>query len=220
MSAPMLRGSVLIMGLLMAGTAAASGQLECTSHNYQYQYCPANTQNSVHLGSQQSKTACQKGRNWGYDGRGIWVNDGCSAIFDYGGGGGGGGHHHDNGGDVAGALAAAVILAAIADSSSSHHHHDNSYNGGQGNYAPPASNVPQWAIGSFSGTDDVSGTPIDISVDRGGNISGYYGHSSLSGQWSGGRAYLGNRGYSASPTGHGIRLVSDDGQMVINLIRG
>lgn len=216
MSALRHRGTVLALGLLTAGAACASGQIECTSTNYQYQYCSVNTQNSVRVAHQQSKTACQYGRNWGYDGRGIWVNNGCSAIFEYGygSGGGGGGHHHDNTGDAIAGVAAIAILAAIADSSSSHHHHSDNNQGGGG-----GASVPDWAVGSFNGTDDVSGTPIDISVERSGAINGYYGHSSLNGQWSGGRAYLGNRGYSASPTSHGIRLASDDGQMVINLFR-
>ena len=38
---------------------------------------------------QSSRTECVVGRNWGYDSRGVWVNDGCRAtfIFDKGRGG-------------------------------------------------------------------------------------------------------------------------------------
>lgn len=216
---------VLAVGLFTATSAFASSMLECSSSGYHYQYCRADTYNAVRLAHQQSKTSCEYGRSWGYDGRGIWVDNGCSAIFEYGYGANGNdsgyqqrsGRHHDNSGGVVAGVAALAILAAIADSSSSHHQHGG-YNSGQDDNATTAE-VPEWAVGGFNGSDDVSGTPIDINVDRGGGISGYYGHQALYGQWSGGRAFLGNRGYSASPTSHGIRLVSDDGAMVINLIR-
>lgn len=216
-------GTVLVLGACITAPAFADGQLECTSTHYQYQYCRANTGNSVRLAHQQSKSSCDYGRSWGYDGRGIWVDNGCGAIFEYGYGGGapayGGGGHHHHGGDDSGAVvagaAALVILGAIASNSSHHSHHDH----GQVQYEQEYASVPAWAVGRFSGSDDVSGTPIDVSIDGGGNINGYYGHQSLNGQWSGGRAYLGNRGYNASPNGNGIRLVADDGGMVINLYR-
>ena len=197
--------------------AQQGGQIECHSSGYHYNYCRVNTGNSVRLAHQQSGTACRQGENWGYDARGIWVDQGCSAIFEYGYGGGYGyggppSHHsHDSGDDVAGAVAAAVILAAVAGSS--HHHVD------QPSYNQQYSRVPDWAVGTWSGTDSASGSDVSVNIGRGGDISGYYGHSRLDGQIDGTHAYLGSRGYRVAPSGGGIRMLSDDGQMVIDLYR-
>lgn len=218
-----------VAGLVLIGVAfhpvpvhaQQGGQIECRSSGYHYNYCRVNTGNAVRLAHQQSGTACRQGQNWGYDARGIWVDQGCGAIFEYGYGGGpqyGGGYRHashDNGGEVAGALAAAVILAAVAGSS--HHHADRpSYNQ---QYHQQYSRVPDWAVGTWSGTDSASGSDVSMNINQGGYISGYYGHSRLDGQIDGTHAYLGSRGYRVAPSGGGIRLISDDGQMVIDLYR-
>jgi len=39
--------------------------------------------NSVKLERQLSESACVKGRTWGLDGGGLWVKDGCRAVFSY-----------------------------------------------------------------------------------------------------------------------------------------
>ena len=43
--------------------------------------CRADTGDGVRLLRQLSKTACVQNRTWGYDGRGIWVRNGCRAEF-------------------------------------------------------------------------------------------------------------------------------------------
>jgi len=207
-------GSGIVLSFCCIGAARADGQIECTSDNYRYRYCRADTDNSVRLAHQQSKTRCDYGRSWGYDRRGIWVDNGCSAIFEYGYGSGGRHKDKDDTGKIVAGVAALAIIGAIASSSdkSDRHRHEDDWGGGD--------RVPNWAIGSFSGSDRMAGTEIDINVSSNGRIGGYYGHQSLDGQFDGDRAYLGGRGYSAYATRDGFQLVADDDRrMVIDFYR-
>ena len=53
--------------------------ITCASKDYRYQLCPADTYGGVEFYEQLSRRSCE-GR-WGYDRRGIWVDDGCRAKF-------------------------------------------------------------------------------------------------------------------------------------------
>lgn len=61
------------------GTATQT--VVCESSNGQRQYCPADTRGGVQLMRQISGSACRQGSTWGYDNRGIWVDNGCRAEF-------------------------------------------------------------------------------------------------------------------------------------------
>jgi hypothetical protein len=61
----------------------------CASDNGGRNVCPTDTRGGVQLVRQRSGSACDFGRTWGYDRRGIWVDRGCRADFQIGGGGGG-----------------------------------------------------------------------------------------------------------------------------------
>jgi hypothetical protein len=96
---------VCLLGSTLPATAQ-TGFLTCSSDNGGYRYCRADTQNRVSLTRQISGSPCQQGYSWGFDYRGIWVDCGCRAEFQYGNRGGGGG-------DNTGAAIAAGILGAI-----------------------------------------------------------------------------------------------------------
>jgi hypothetical protein len=196
------------------GPAHADGQIECTSSGYRYTYCRVDTDNSVRLAHQQSKSSCNLGSSWGYDRRGIWVDNGCSAIFEYGYGSGGRDRHRDSdAGKIAAGVAAIAIIGAIASSSNRGDRHRDDDDGWR-------DRVPGYAVGSFSGTERMSGMEVDVNIDRNGRIGGYYDHQSLDGQFNGDRAYLGGRGYSAYATRDGFQLVADDdGRYVIDFYR-
>jgi len=113
-SAPMDRlyraTSLFLIAAMLGWTTvgvAQSGSLTCSSNDGAYHYCRADTQNQVRLTQQLSGSSCQQGYSWGYDYRGIWVDRGCRAEFQYG--------NNDNGGgsDNTGAAIAAGILGAI-----------------------------------------------------------------------------------------------------------
>jgi hypothetical protein len=210
----MLRNGLLAVAALAAlalfgfARAAHADQLSCSSTNYRYQYCRADTRNAVRLVRQESKTSCVQGSSWGYDGRGIWVDNGCAATFEYG-----YGKHKDDTGKVVAGVAALAILGAIAASSNDRaerRRHEDDW----------GDRAPGFAIGSFSGNDSYAGTPVDITVSPSGRIDGWYDHQQLDGQFDGERAYLGGRGYSAYATRDGFQLVADDDRrMVINFWR-
>jgi len=65
-------------------SAPAAQSLNCASKGGQYTYCPANTSGYVQLEKQYSDTQCVKGRTWGYDSGGVWVDRGCRAQFTVG----------------------------------------------------------------------------------------------------------------------------------------
>lgn len=70
-------------------------QIVCESWQFRPQQCPVDTRGGVRL-LQQTGGICTQGQTWGYTPRGIWVTNGCRAIFavvggGYGGGGNGGG---------------------------------------------------------------------------------------------------------------------------------
>lgn len=54
----------------------------CESIKSQAQRCAVETGTGVRLHKQLSRTQCVEGRNWGYDGNGIWVEEGCRAEFE------------------------------------------------------------------------------------------------------------------------------------------
>ncbi|MBS0456249.1 MAG: DUF3011 domain-containing protein [Proteobacteria bacterium] len=58
------------------------GQLVvCKSSGYQQAFCPVDTRGGVFLSRRTSSSACVRGRSWGADRGGIWVDDGCQAEF-------------------------------------------------------------------------------------------------------------------------------------------
>jgi hypothetical protein len=67
---------------LLAAPAEAQQQVRCSSRDYQYQFCGAGDNViGVSLVSQFSRTSCVEGRTWGWNNRGVWVNNGCDAMF-------------------------------------------------------------------------------------------------------------------------------------------
>jgi hypothetical protein len=59
--------------------------VRCESDNYEFKQCPVPTDGQVRLIRQLSDTQCRRGQNWGYNNRGIWVDNGCAAEFRVGG---------------------------------------------------------------------------------------------------------------------------------------
>ncbi len=55
--------------------------LRCESTGSRRAFCPANTMGRVRIMRQLSNRACIQGRNWTYNSRGVYVSQGCRAIF-------------------------------------------------------------------------------------------------------------------------------------------
>ena len=55
--------------------------VRCESDGKKERYCKVNTRRGVELYRQHSKARCRYGSSWGYDRKGIWVDEGCRADF-------------------------------------------------------------------------------------------------------------------------------------------
>ncbi len=82
----------LAAGLTLVGTASLEAQertrdrdvrVTCESDG-RYRRCPAVTDRGVRLVTQLSQAACTQGATWGFDQNGIWVRNGCRAVFELG----------------------------------------------------------------------------------------------------------------------------------------
>jgi DUF3011 family protein len=58
-----------------------SRTVSCTSKPGERIHCPADTSKGVSLVRSSGEAPCLLGRTWGYDDQGIWVSDGCGAVF-------------------------------------------------------------------------------------------------------------------------------------------
>jgi hypothetical protein len=66
----------------VANEAPRGAIVRCDSNEKLPRHCPADTQGGVRLFRQLSRASCIEGRSWGFDGNGIWVEDGCRAEFE------------------------------------------------------------------------------------------------------------------------------------------
>ena len=55
--------------------------VRCESNGKKQSYCRIDTRRGVELYRQLSKSRCRYGSSWGYDRKGIWVDEGCRAEF-------------------------------------------------------------------------------------------------------------------------------------------
>ncbi len=80
--------------VLLLATAAVSGAQEpgqpeprtiftvtCSSTGTERTQCPADTSRGVILARSTGQAPCLLGKTWGYDDQGVWVSEGCSAVF-------------------------------------------------------------------------------------------------------------------------------------------
>lgn len=63
------------------GSQVVTASVACASRPGQRNYCPAGTAGGVALLRSTGDGACLLGKTWGYDEKGVWVSDGCSAEF-------------------------------------------------------------------------------------------------------------------------------------------
>jgi len=71
------------------GPPIGTNSIQCESRDYQQNFCNTGVRISrAWVAQQQSQAPCIQGRSWGFDQRGIWVSQGCSAVFSFAAGGG------------------------------------------------------------------------------------------------------------------------------------
>lgn len=93
-----LLGSILLMSTAQAQSSRGydgqdnrqDNRVECTSQNYRFTRCGVNWRRAD-LVRQTSQSRCVRGRTYGTDRKGLWVDRGCGGIFVESGRGGYGG---------------------------------------------------------------------------------------------------------------------------------
>ncbi len=75
----------LLLALSLPGgiplKAQDSNELTCSSNGRGRTFCTADTRGGVQLLRSNGRVICQQGRNWDFDTRGVWVDQGCDGDF-------------------------------------------------------------------------------------------------------------------------------------------
>jgi hypothetical protein len=65
----------------LPGRAFGQGTIVCESHRGAREYCAVDARGGVEMARQLSSAPCERGKSWGFDGGGIWVDRSCKAEF-------------------------------------------------------------------------------------------------------------------------------------------
>lgn len=64
------------------GYGGGTYEITCESRDYRRTFCAVDVgRGGVQLIDQRSDSPCREGRSWGWDRRGIWVDQGCEGVF-------------------------------------------------------------------------------------------------------------------------------------------
>jgi hypothetical protein len=185
---------------------AADQVIRCESSNYQYNMCRVDTHGFVRLQRQISRTDCRQGRNWDYDRRGIWVDDGCAAEFlvesrhhtE---------HHDDHNGEKAVAAVAAIALIAAAASAANSNKHEDRYHDNEYHHGGHSSYLPGWMIGQFKGYNTKFGATVRANISNDGRARLQVENTRLEGYVNDGRLYVGDAEFYIERAGDGFNTV-------------
>ncbi len=196
--------ALVVLSLLIPALPASADErtIRCESRNYRYNYCRADTDNRVTLMRQVSRSRCILWQTWGYDRRGIWVDQGCAAEFRAGKDGISAGEAA-----VAGAIVGGLILGSVL-ANRDHGERDR--------------NVPSWMVGTFRGWDDYENTEWELTITRNGAAEllrdrGY--RVQTTGRFDNGRLHLGEFTFQVSRSPDGLRLRDDRARRQIDFWR-
>jgi len=152
---------VLLVLLLSAGSALAR-TVECASRDFHYRHCRIKTYGDVSLERQISNTPCIRGRTWGYDRHGIWVDEGCHAIFRVRDDRRDRDRDRDSDSDAATAVLGALLGSAVTDRDRGDRGYD--YRDRYNDY------VPDWIVGTFRGYNPRSDAEVTLRVHSDGKV--------------------------------------------------
>ena len=72
---------LLAEGMAEEKDIVSTNTVHCLSSGDERQHCDADTSRGAVLQRSVGSTECVLGRNWGYDGKSVWVTEGCSGEF-------------------------------------------------------------------------------------------------------------------------------------------
>jgi hypothetical protein len=192
----------LALAVVTTGTAYGDYKVRCRSENYKYKECRLPDHGYVHLSQQLSGTDCRQGKNWDFDRRHIWVDDGCGAEFTVE-----SRRHtsddkdHQGAGALA-AVAAIAVIAAVANSSNhdgdDKHHDDNYYHGGHSSY------IPRWLVGDWVGYNMQQQTEVALNINANGRARATVNGVHLDGYVNDERLYIGDAQFYLDKAGSGF----------------
>jgi Protein of unknown function (DUF3011) len=173
---------------LVAGPLPAQAEetIRCTSHRFGYNYCRVDTGDRVEVVNQRSMVRCEQHRSWGHDRNGVWVDHGCDADFRVG----RGDHDHRN---KAVAGVALVGLAALLAMSAS-----------KQKQAQAQDEVAPWAVGAFTGYDELERADVQLSIQPGGSLTGRAGQNDFTGSLRDNRLQAGRHVFQVVRSGNGF----------------
>jgi hypothetical protein len=201
-----------------AQPAHADRRITCESNNYRYHYCRVSTGGRVYLDNELSRSNCRQGSSWGYDSRGIWVDNGCRAEFvirdRYS-----SNDRDDDNDNSAGEIAAVVaIIGGLAlagtllssqsstTSASNPKYPSQTYDSTFGDRG-----VPSWAVGTFAGFNTAYNSELELTISPSGDVAMTVDKQPLTGKFSDGRILMSDGGeLDVSADGAGIRTVRRD----------
>ena len=202
-------GFSLALGLALTASspyAHADKRVRCESKGYRHASCGIPDHGYVRLDRQVSSTRCVQGRNWDYNHREIWVDDGCGADFvvetrEHG--------SHHSGSDsakVAAAVAAIAILgvaAANADNKDKNSHREDDDYGRAGH----SSYVPKWMLGDFKAYNEQARTDVYMTIESDGRVRAKTDSVRVNGYVNDRKIYVGDTVFEVQRTDRGFDTV-------------
>lgn len=199
-----------------APVALGDYTIRCESTNHNYKTCPIRTSGYVRVERQLSKhkdNKCQRGRNWDFNKREIWVDGNCKAEFlveesyNYKNNNRGSSSSKDAGKAVA-AIAGIAILGAILSSQDKNSKDYNNYNTkyDSDNYygSRHTSYVPGWASGKFRGYNNEYSAEVAMKINSDGRMNGTAGGGNIHGYFNDGKLHIGNITFDVTRTPQGF----------------
>ncbi|MEE4376005.1 MAG: DUF3011 domain-containing protein [Candidatus Competibacteraceae bacterium] len=220
----------IVLGIVLSGIplASAAKSIECSSKNFRYRYCQVDTDGYVRLEKRLSKSPCRRGRGWGYDDDGVWVDKGCAARFevgrydyDYE----DDDRHKDDDDDdgkkklltTAAVIGGLALLGTIMSKNNTPVETDNRYqypdqypnnnaiSGGQ-----YGASVPDWAVGTFRGYDSQYKIDLELTITPYGAVNGYANQATVQGDVNGDQLQIGQYTYYLDQVEDGFRATRID----------
>lgn len=200
-----LPAATVAIGLVLAASspyAHADKRLRCESKGYRHTICGIPDHGYVRLDRQVSSTRCVQGRNWDYNHREIWVDDGCGADFvietrEHGG-------SHSDGAKVAAAVAALAILGvAAANAGDKDRDHDDDDRGHSGH----SSYVPKWMVGDFKAYNEQVRSDVYMTIEADGRLRAKTEDVRVTGYVNDRKLYVGNNVFEVQRTDRGFDTV-------------
>lgn len=164
-----LCAATVLLAVGWSPAALADYKITCESKSNRHTSCRLSQPGYVTLSKQLSGSSCRQGRDWDYDRREIWVDDGCRAEFKVRTSGSSNGSSGSNkAATAAGVVVAAALLGALINNSRNKddaRYQDENYYGGQ-----HTSYVPGWMVGTFEGYNSMYGVSVELNITPDGQV--------------------------------------------------